>query len=186
MTHVVVASFDTEVALRCALMSCVLTALAILRPTLRKLLRKMSGISPLPRAIFVAGVFGLCAGFGMQSYADVIGYPLDIRAGRPKFSWPAFVPIAFEIGILFAVLTGVFGYLAVNLMPRLYDPIDECLSLRDAMRDGWVVAIRGDSPREERAREICEIKPGPRRGGAGMRCGFLLLLGFVALGAATI
>jgi len=112
--------------------------------------------SPLPLAMFAAGMAGFAGCFLLMTYADVYAYPLDI-GGRPLFAWPAFVPIAFEVGVLCAMVVGFFGYFIVCRMPQLYDPVDECDSLKRALRDGWFVAIRtGDPERAAQARAIIE------------------------------
>jgi hypothetical protein len=116
--------------------------------------------SPLPLAMLIAGLAGFIAFFLLMTYADVRAYPLDI-GGRPNFAWPTFVPIAFELGVLCAMVTGFFGYFVVCRLPRLYDPIDECDNLKSASRDGWFLALRTDDPDRlaEARRLLAALRP---------------------------
>jgi len=145
----VLAAFTSEDALRAALPRLRAAQLGPIETYTPRPLEE--GPSLLPLAVFIAGVLGMAASLWLQTYANVWAYPLDI-GGRPPFSWPSFIPIALENGILAAMTVGFFGYLIVNRMPRLYDPVDECEAIRQASRDLWCVAVHAED--EDRARRI--------------------------------
>jgi hypothetical protein len=112
--------------------------------------------SPIPLLIFLAGLAGAAAMYALETYSDVLNWPVNI-GGRPPFSWPAFVPIAFEVGVLCAVSTGFFGYLIVARLSRLWEPVDECAAARQAMRDQWVIAVYTDDHRHlDHARQLLD------------------------------
>jgi hypothetical protein len=99
--------------------------------------------SPLPALMFAAGMLGFCGFFLLMTYADTQGYPHNI-GGRPAFAWPAFVPIAFELGVLCAMVAGFVGYFVVCRLPKLYDEVDEFDGSRRSLYDRWLLCLRID------------------------------------------
>lgn len=76
----------------------------------------------VPLIVLGGGICGAFTAYAMQWYSAVIDYPLNV-GGRPLHSWPAFVPITFELTVLFAAIAGVLGMLFLNGLPRPYHPV---------------------------------------------------------------
>jgi hypothetical protein len=153
----VLAGFDSESALQQALDRLRAEPIGDIETYTPVALNEHPAGSPLPLVMFTAGVLGFVGFFLLMAYADVWAFPLDI-GGRPKFAWPSFTPIAFELGILCAMAVGFLGYFVLCRMPRLYDQVDECGSFRRASRDGWFVAVRSTDPkRVMRARTVLDL-----------------------------
>jgi hypothetical protein len=91
----------------------------------------------------VGGILGGTLGYFLQWYSAVIDYPLDI-GGRPLHSWPAFIPIAFELTVLGAALFAFFAMLAGNGLPRLRHPIFDAPGFDCATRDRFFLCLRAD------------------------------------------
>ncbi|MCY1020960.1 DUF3341 domain-containing protein [Pyxidicoccus sp. MSG2] len=66
---------------------------------------------------FGAGLLGGSLALALQLYTSVVSWPLNV-GGKPFNSFPAFVPVAFELTVLFAALITVGSFLArVKLFP---------------------------------------------------------------------
>jgi hypothetical protein len=76
------------------------------------------GIRPsrLPWVTLIGGAVGLTCGFWLEYWTSAVNWPINV-GGKPFDSFPAFVPVAFELTILFA---GLSTALALLVRSRLW------------------------------------------------------------------
>jgi hypothetical protein len=102
--------------------------------------------SILPYMVFCGGIIGLLSGLALQYYVHVIDYPLNV-GGRPYFSLPSFIPPMFELTILLAAFTAVFGMLFLNGLPQPYHPVFNVPRFALATREKFFLIIEGEDPK---------------------------------------
>jgi hypothetical protein len=75
-------------------------------------LPEAQGVAPsrLPWVCLAGGLLGLGGGLALQAWTSAVDWPLNV-GGKPFLSWPAFVPVAFELVILLAGLSTVAAFL---------------------------------------------------------------------------
>jgi hypothetical protein len=106
------------------------------------------GIKPtiLPWLVLAGGLFGLAGGYVLQWFCNAYIYPFLV-SGKPFVSFPVYIPIMFELTILCASLTAVFGMLGLNQLPMLYQPLFKSERFRRVTDDRFFVVIESSDPK---------------------------------------
>lgn len=108
--------------------------------------------------VFLGGLGGGLGGFLLQWFASVVHYPFDI-GGRPFNSWPAFIPITFELTVLGAAACATFGMFAMNGLPKPYHSLfnDPTFAIK-ASTDGYFFCIESADPKFDPAATLAFLE----------------------------
>ncbi len=112
----------------------------------------------LPWMVFFGGLMGLGAGAFLQiwtnsldptdfSWVPTFAQPYNYRiSGKPELSFPAFVPVMFELTVLLSALTAVFGMLILNNLPWFYNALFTSKRFLRVTNDRFFISIPVNDP----------------------------------------
>ncbi len=104
----------------------------------------MAELAPSPSALkrnMATAGFGMAAvAYAVEYYSAVISYPYD-SGSRPLNSWPVFLLVPFEVGVLAAAIAGFITFLYECGLPSLYHPLFEAKNIERANEDRFFLAV---------------------------------------------
>jgi mono/diheme cytochrome c family protein len=97
--------------------------------------------SPLAGMVMVMGFIGAVTALFFQWWMSAVDYPI-ITGGKAPFSWQAFVPIMFEVTVLFATFTAGLGMLLLlNKLPYFGHPVLHSKAIEGITRDKFALSV---------------------------------------------
>jgi len=97
------------------------------------------------------GLLGAISSVGFMTWVTLVDYPLVI-GGKPFWSWPAFVPVAFEITVLLASVLSVLSMIVVYFkFPNVSHPLHDTDYMKRVSSDRFGICIQADDPHFDEA-----------------------------------
>jgi len=114
--------------------------------------RRMSAV------VLGGGLLGLLTGIGLQEWVHQLAYPINI-AGKPLNNWPQYVPVTFELTILFAAIAAVIGMIVLNGLPMPYHPVFNVQRFAEhASRDRFFLLVEAADPKFDKQQTMDFLK----------------------------
>jgi mono/diheme cytochrome c family protein len=102
------------------------------------------------------GLLGAFSAVGFMTWVTLVDYPLVI-GGKPFWSWPAFVPVAFEITVLMASVLTVLSMIVIYFkFPNASHPLHDSTYMKRVSSDMFGLYIQGDDPKFDQ-KEVTEF-----------------------------
>lgn len=109
--------------------------------------------SRLRWAMLIAGLAGAGFFYWLQWWSAVYDYPLNV-GGRPLNSWPVFLLVPFEVGMLAAAVAGLVALFRSCSLPRLHHPVFAVAGFERASQDRFFLMAEGLDGREDKLRAL--------------------------------
>lgn len=104
------------------------------------------GQSRITYIIGVGAITGVVSAVLLQFWPSAYDYQ-TVVGGKPLAAWEPFMPIIFELGVLFSAFAAVFGMLGLNKLPMLYHPLLKKEKFLRVSDDRFVLAIEASDPK---------------------------------------
>jgi hypothetical protein len=104
------------------------------------------GLKPsvMPWVSLAGAAFGL-SGMFLLAYFVSYDYPLNI-SGKPVFSWQAYVPLFFELMVLFCAFATFFGVWGLCRLPTFWHPVVTHPRFPQVTDDKFMMVVEARDP----------------------------------------